>query len=185
MNHKAIFRKLIPMRWQRTSKDEPLSMVLLLRKPRLFDAEQLRLAAQRAWHTSFAGGEDSMHCVAQSGEVTLLKAGPHLLNSFYYPKPYIDNPKEQIDWLPQVSQRRAWVEHSACIEVNYLNHDVNVQLGYCVLSKLVAEILDRNCTAIYIPRESRLIPNDESLYPELQRIASARESGVTASPAPG
>ena len=80
MNYKAIFRKLIPMRWQRTSKNEPLSIVLLLRKPHLFNAQELRLAAQRAWLTSFAGGEGSMHCVAQSGEVTLLKAGPHVLN---------------------------------------------------------------------------------------------------------
>jgi hypothetical protein len=178
MNYKAIFRKLIPMRWQRTSKDAPLSIVLLLRKPHLFSAEELRLAAQRAWHISFAGDEGSMHCVAQSGEVILLKAGPHLLNLFYYPKPYIDNPKEQIDWLPQVSQQRAWVEHSACVAVDYLNHNIDVQLGYCVLSKLVAEMLDRNCTGIYIPRENRLIPNDESLYSELQRVAAARDSRV-------
>ena len=184
MNYKAIFRKLIPMRWQRTSKDEPLSMVMLLRKPHLFNAEELRLAAQSAWHTSFASGEGSMHCVVQSGELTLLKAGPHLLSFFCYPKPYIDNPREQIDWLPQVSQRRAWVEHSAYIGVDYLNHDVDVQLGYCVLSKLVAEMLDRNCTGIYIPRENRLIPNDDSLYSALQRTASARESGVTGNPTP-
>jgi hypothetical protein len=178
MNYKVVLRKLVPLRWQRTSKDEPLTMVLLLRKPHLFSAEELRLAAARAWHTSFAAGENSMHCVAQSGEATLLKAGPHLLNFFYYPKPYIDNPKGQIDWLPQMSQRRAWVEHTACVGVDYLNHDVDVQLGYCVLSKLVAEMLDRNCTGIYIPRDNRLIPNDESLYLELQKFASSREVGV-------
>lgn len=86
--------------------------------------------------------------------------------------------------LPQVSQRRAWVEHTACIGANYLNHDVDVQLGYCVLSKLGAEMLDRNCTGIYIPRENRLIPNDESLYSELQRVAAARDSRVTATPTP-
>ena len=184
MNYKAIFRRLIPLRWQRTSKDEPLPMVLLLRKPHMFSAEELRLAAHWAWHTSFAGGEGSMYCVTQSGEKTVMKAGPHLLNFFYYPKPYIDNPKEQIDWLPQVSQRRTWVEHSACIGVDYLNHDVDVQLGYCVLSTLVAELPDRNCTGIYIPRESRLIPYDEALYLELQRVASARETGVTTNPTP-
>jgi hypothetical protein len=69
-------------------------------------------------------------------------------------------------------------EHSACIAVDYLNYDVDVQLGYCVLSKFVAEMLDRNCTGIYIPRENRLIPNDESLYSELQRVAAARDSRV-------
>ena len=173
------------MRWQRTTRGEPLSMVLLLRKPHLFSAEELRLAAERAWHTSFAGKENgSKHCVVQSETVTLMKAGPHALNFFYYPEPYIESPKENVDWLPHPSQRQAWVNHSACVGVDYLNYNVSVELGYCVLSKLVAEMLDGNCTGIYIPRESRLIPNDESLYLELQKVASSRESGVTANPTP-
>jgi hypothetical protein len=121
-----------------------------------------------------------MHCVAQTGIVTLMKAGPHLLNFFYYAAPYIENPKGDIGWLPQESQRQAWINHSACVGVDYLNYDVSVELGYCVLSKLVAEMLDGNCTAVYIPRQRSLIPNDESLYVELHKLASACESGVNA-----
>src|SRR5437660_1446021 len=105
MNLKDIFRRLVPLRWQRTTRREPLSMVLLLRKPHLFGAEELRLAAERAWHRSFAGEEKgSMHCVVQSGTVTLMKAGPHLLNFFYYPESYIENPRANVDWLPHPSQ---------------------------------------------------------------------------------
>jgi hypothetical protein len=52
-------------------------------------------------------------------------------------------------------------------------------LGYAVLSKIVAEMLDGNCTGVYIPQQRRLIPNDESLYLELQKLASACESGVS------
>jgi hypothetical protein len=179
MKLKDILRRFVPMRWQRTTRDEPLSMVLLLRKPHLFSAEELRLAAERAWHTSFAGEQKgSMHCVVQSEKVTLMKAGPHLLNLFYYAGPYIEKPKENVDWLPHPSQRQAWINHLACVGVDYLNCDVSVELGYCVLSKLVAEMLDGNCTGIYIPRQRSLIPNDESLYLELQKIASACESGV-------
>jgi hypothetical protein len=166
------------MRWQRLSKKEPLTMVLLLRIPHFFNAQELRLAAQRAWGISFEGGEGSMHCVVQKGPVTLMKAGPHLLNFFHYAKPYIDNPTENVEWLPQLRQRKAWIEHLACVGVDYMNHDTDVQIGYCVLSKLVAEMLDENCTAVYIPRESSLIPNDESLYHELQKMASYRKSGV-------
>lgn len=167
------------MRWQRTSQDEPLSMVLLLRKPHLFSADELRLAAERAWHTSFAGDEKgSMHCVVQSNTVTLMKAGPHGLNFFHYPEPYIENPRENVDWLPQPSQREAWMQHSACVGVDYLNDGISVELGYSVLSKLVAEMLDGNCTAVYIPRERVLIPNDKSLYLELQKFASACDSRV-------
>jgi len=154
-------------------------MVLLLRRPHLFSADELRLAAERAWHTSFAGEENgSKHCVVQSETVTLMKAGPHALNFFYYPEPYIENPKENLDWLPHPRQRQAWVSHSACFGVDYLNYDVSVELGYCVLAKVVAEMLDGNCTGIYIPRQRSLIPNDESLYVELQKLASACEPGV-------
>jgi len=178
MNVRNILRRFIPMRWQRLSKKEPLTIVLLLRKPHFFHAEELRLAAERAWSTSFDGGEGSMHCVVQNGPITLMKAGPHLLSFFHYPKAYVDDPKENTDWLRQLSQRRAWIEHTACVGVDYMNHDTDVELGYCVLSKLVGEMLNDNCTGVYVPRESTLIPNNRSLYRELQKIASSRESGV-------
>jgi hypothetical protein len=178
MNPKSIFRRFVPMRWQRVGKKEPLSIVLLLRAAHVFSDEELRLAAERAWRVSFAGGEGSTHCVAQSGNVTLLKAGPHLLSFFHYPKPYIDNPEDNVAWLPKLGQQRAWAEHLACAGVDYMDPDTDVELGYCVPSKLVAELLSENCTAIYSPRESSLIPNGESLYSELQKIAFSRDSEV-------
>lgn len=182
INIKDVFKRFVPMRWQRIRKDEPLSMVLLLREAHLFSAGELQLAAERAWHTSFAGeGKESQHCVKQAETVTQMKAGPHLLNFFYHPEPYVENPKENVDWLPQESQREAWKQHSACLGVDYLNHDVSVVLGYCVLSQIVAEMLDGNCTGIYIPRERSLIPNDQSLHFELHKLGSACESGVRVS----
>ena len=154
-------------------------MVLLLRKPHLFSAEELRLAAERAWHISFLGKEpDSKHCVVQSGTITLMKAGPHGLNFLYSSDPYFGNPKENVDWLLHPSQRQAWITHSAYVAVDYLNLGVSVELGYAVLGKLVAEMLDGNCTGVYVPRESTLLPNDESLYLELQKLASSCDSGV-------
>jgi hypothetical protein len=148
MNLTDIFRSYVPLRWQRTTPNEPLSMVMLQRKAHFFGAEELRLAAERAWHTSFTGeDEDSMHCVVQRGKITLMKVGPHMLNFFCYPAPYVENPKETVDWLPRPGQREAWVNHSACFGVDYLNGDVSVQLGYSVLSKLVAEMLDSEASS--------------------------------------
>ena len=118
-----------------------------------------------------------MHCVVQSGKVTLMKAGPHLLNFFYFPSPYIEKPKENVSRRPHQSQRQGWPKHSACAGVDYLNPGVSVELGYCVLSKLVAEMLDGNCAGVYIPRGRRLLRNDESLYVELHKLASAYKSG--------
>jgi hypothetical protein len=178
MNLNGIVRRVIPLRWRRVGKGEPLSMVLLLRRPHVFGAEELRFAAERAWHVSFAGGKDSMHCVAQSERATLLKAGPHLLSFFHYPAPYVDNPQDNVKWLPEIRQQQAWAEHLACVGVDYLNPKTDLELGYSVLAKLVAEMIDENCTAVYVPRESALIPNDESLYGHLQEIASSRDSGI-------
>ena len=173
-----ILRKLIPACRQQPSDQEPLSMVLLLRTPHFFRDTELRTAAEKAWGVSFSGGEGSMHCVVQKGTTTLMKAGPHLLSFFHYPKPYVENPKENTDWLPKANQRRAWTEHAACVGVDYVNRDTDAELAYCVLAKLIAEMLDENCAGIYVPRENSLIPNDQSLYPELQRIASARTTGI-------
>jgi len=178
MIFKRLLRKLIPLRWQKAGKDETVSMVLLLRQPHLFRAAELQTAAEKAWDISFAGGEKGKHFVTQSGNVTFLKAGPHLLNFFYYPRPYVDNPKENVSWLPKEEQRQAWVEHLACVGVDYMNQDTDIELGYCVLAKLVAEMLDTNCTGVYIPRENALAPNNGSLYQQLQRMASSRDSGV-------
>lgn len=154
-------------------------MIMLLRKPHYFTANELKLAAERAWRISFADSKSPKHCVAQSGKATFIKAGPHVISFYYSPGPYIDNPKANVEWLPQESQRQAWSQHSFCVGVDYLNRDVDVELGYCVLSKLVAELLDGNCTGIYIPRENTLFPNDETTYLELQKIASSRDSAVT------
>ena len=178
MNLKAVVQRFVPMRWQRVGKKEPLSIVMLLRAPHVFRTEELQIAAERAWRVSFAGGNQSMHCVAQSGPTTLLKAGPHLLSFFHYAKPYIENHEENTSWLPLDSQRRAWAEHVAWVGVDYMNADTDVELAYCVLAKLVAELVDENCSAIYMPRESSLVPNKGTLYSELQKISSSRKSGV-------
>jgi hypothetical protein len=182
MSLKTIVQSLVPMRWQRIRKGDPLSIVLLLRKPHLFTAAEIQLAAERAWHRSFDGDEkESTHCVKQLGTAMLMKAGPHLINFFYFPRPYVENPKENIEWLSHPSQRQAWIQHSGCLGVDYMNDGVSVELGYCVLSQLIAEMLDGNCTGIYIPREQSLIPNDNSLYLELHKLGSACESGINPS----
>lgn len=166
------------MRWRRVGKKDALSVVMLLRQPHLFQAEELRQAAERAWRVPFDGKASSKHCVAQSGHVTLLKAGPHLLSFFYYSAPYVEKPGENLSWLPRLSQQRAWAEHLACIGVDYMNPETDIELGYCVLAKLVAELLDENCTGIYLPRESSLIPNQDQLYSELQRMSCTRDVGI-------
>jgi hypothetical protein len=179
MDLRLIFRRLWPTRWQRPGKHETISMVLLLRKPHLFSEKELRLARERAWSTSFAGGDDSKHFVVQSGPVTMMKVGPHLLNFFTYPHPFIDDPETNVEWLPQASQRKAWVEHSGCVGIDYVNQDSDLGLILCVLSRLAAELLDDNCTGVYVPYVSSLTSHVGSIYEDLRAVASSRLTGAT------
>src|ERR1700685_58003 len=101
------FRKLLPLAWQRTGRNDPVSMVLLLRKPHFFTAAELRAAAERAWHTSFAGeSSSSRHCVVQKNAATIMKAGRHGLVFFHRGEPYFRlSAKQIVDWLPGEDQR--------------------------------------------------------------------------------
>lgn len=109
----------------------------------------------------------------------MMKVGLHLLNFFYYPKPYVDDPQSNVAWLPHPAQREAWLQHSACVGVDYLNDGETVERAYAVLAQLIAEILDENCAGLYVERERRLIPHDKLLYLELKKLGSACDSGVT------
>jgi len=88
MDLKNFLRKLVPMRWQKPNANEPLSIVLLHRSPHSFSAEEVRLAAERAWGVRFVGDVGSKHFVMQAGFRLLIKAGPHLLVLFSVPKPH-------------------------------------------------------------------------------------------------
>ncbi len=182
MRLKAILAKLIPKWMQPSGHDNTsiASMVLLLRQPHLFSEEELRRAAERAWGISFAGGEESKHFVLQSGHVILLKAGPHLLSLLNVPKPYLNDPSKIAKRWPKPSQQQAWGEHVAFAAVDYSGRSTDVELEYCVLAKLVAEMVDANCIGVYVPGEHSFIPSNEQLYSELQKIAASRDPGVSA-----
>jgi len=45
-------------------------------------------------------------------------------------------------------------------------------------TKLVAELLDGNCTGIYIPGERMLVPNNAGLYLELQKMVTIRDPEI-------
>ena len=76
------------MKSPRSESDLPVSMVLLLRQSRVLTLDQLRLAAERAFGTSFAGGKESQHYVVQVVLFTLMKAGPHSLSFLNNTKRY-------------------------------------------------------------------------------------------------
>jgi len=158
--------------------NDPVSMVLLLREPKFSTLDQLRLAGERAFGTSFTGDKESQHFVIQVVLFTIMKAGPHSLSFLNYRKPYGDDSCELGKSWPKPSQRRAWADHTAWTAVDYVKGGADLELEYAVLAKLCAEMIDVNCVGLYIPGKRTFIPNDDYLLGKLQRMAASRPLAV-------
>ena len=149
----------MPRLWSRLrNRPGPVSMVLLLRKPASLHSERLSVAVEHAWGVSqIAEGSDSF--VTQSGDKGLVYVKPHLISLLNSSRPYFDvDSNEHAKALSQASQRKAWSEHEAWISLDYLRGGRDIELEYSVLARLAAEMLDKNCCGLYIPRKTASYP---------------------------
>lgn len=158
----------------------PVSMVLLLREPKFPTLEDLRFAAERAFGTSFHSGEESQYFVKEIVLFNITQAGPHTISFLRFSKPYGDDSGKFGNSLPSANQRQAWTEHKAWFSLDYVKGGKDLELEYAVLADLCAELLDQNCSGVYMPRELSFIPNDSALRNELKRIAASRDLGISA-----
>ena len=165
------------MHWRKVGRREPILMILLLRKPHEFSEEEIRRAAEAAWTLSFPDVEGSTRLVSSSDDAVFLQAGPHRISFHSRSRPYENNPEKNLSWLQKPTQQRAWAEHRACCWVNYATTTTDVELAHCVLAKIVVQLLDENCTGIYIPSEFSLIPA-EAAFEALREMGSYRFSGL-------
>jgi hypothetical protein len=176
MNFRSLLRRAFPSRPEAQSDQEkgPSCLVLLLREYHFFTQAELIRAAQSAWQRDFSGGEGSRHCVVQEKFVTLIKAGPHAMQVLHAPQPYLGELTE-VDlrtFLPEPERRDAWRSHRAWASVDYLAKTSDTDTKYAVLAELVAEMIDGNCTGIWVPEMSAFIPNNRDAYGYLQKLAS-------------
>jgi hypothetical protein len=153
----------------------PVSLVLLYRQPRCYDEEELRVAAKRAWRVSFSDNSGSSPFVVQSDGRAVLHVGCHMISLLSVSQRYSTSTLKNLHAL----QQEAWTTHVAWTALDYIKGNDDIELQYCVLAKFAAELIDTSCVGVYAPRESSLIPNDTDLYDEFQKIASARETGLT------
>jgi hypothetical protein len=81
--------------------------------------------------------------------------------------PYPDDPEEiakELE-LAQENLRDAWRQHHAWTSIDCMNMSDDVELEYCVVAKLAAELLDDNCIGIYVPQENSFLANGGSPMP--------------------
>jgi hypothetical protein len=176
MSFRSLLRRVYPSRPDAQPREEkgPSCLVLLLREYHFFTQAELTRAAQSAWQRDFSGGEGSRHFVVQEKFATLIKAGPHALQVLHAPQPYLGELTE-VDlrtFLPEPERREAWRSHRAWASVDYLAIARDTNTKYAVLAELVAEMVDENCTGIWVPEMSAFIPNNRDAYGYLQKLAS-------------
>ena len=180
MNFVGVLARLIPERWR--LRQQPPSVVLLLRQENPPSEDVLRLAAERVWGIRFERGEECEHFIMQNGNSFVMRARPFMFTILCSSKPYFERDPQKLaaEWLPQPSQRSAWSEHTAWTAINWVNGaEGDTELVYCVLAKLAAELLNENCTGIYWPGERSFQPNDSSTYEDLQKLARSRDPGIS------
>jgi hypothetical protein len=133
---------------------DPVSIVLLLREPHRYDKDELRLAAERAWDRLFEKAAGAGNFVIQSGHLTLMKAGSHLLGFPNAPQPYSDDPRSASRKLPR-RQRSTWMEHRAWAAVDYMKGSADSELKHRVLARIAAEMLTAFAWAYSFPQKAR------------------------------
>jgi len=147
--------------WRRQEEDDmPCSIVLLLREPHFFSKKELEAAGERGWGKPFNGEADPMYFVVQSGAVTMVKAGSSLVHVLHAKQPYLDHIESVARQLPQEEQKRAWREHRAWAALDLMNKDQPKSEAYSILARFALQLGDSNCAAVYLPKDSVLMPND-------------------------
>ena len=181
MSLKEAFERILRMgEAGQASEEGPDSIVLLLKEPHFPNLERLRLVAGRAFGTSFSGDRAARHSVYQRGVIfTLANVGVHTLSFLFYTKPYFsDEPEHARAFersLRRDDQRQAWAEHNAYMAVDYVKGDVDRDSKYVVLALLCAELFDENCMAIYLPKQSSLVPGKDSALGQLNKIIAYKK----------
>lgn len=168
--------------WRRgeaDSKNDPFSIVLLVRTPYLFSEAELQAAAERGWGRSFDGKNDAMWFVSVSNPLTVLKAGKYIVQLIQSKQPYSDDAEESAQNLPREEQKKAWFQHRAWYSLELWNGEkasrksISKKEAYAVLAKFALQLGDSNCSAIYFPKEGWMLPNDGSAEAELNRLSKA------------
>ncbi len=144
---------------------EMRSIVIMQRKTHWFSEEELQAASERGWGKKFDGKDDPMYFVSVDHAIlTVVKAGPHIIQVSTVPARYADNDEYALSQLPQPEQKKAYTEHQACTSLHFFNdlesRSIPDAEAYASLAKLALQLGDPNCTAIFVPLKNIMMPND-------------------------
>jgi hypothetical protein len=170
-----LLSRFIGPKFKRDDPEMPICMVLLLRQPHTFSKEELTLAAEKAWERPFDNGDDSKFFVTQSGPIAFMKVGKFMLHFPVQRRPYLEDPEKIAQGFAREELRNAWRQHRAWVSIDCMNRSEDVEMEYCVIAKVTAELLDENCVGLFMPHERSFMTNDRGLREWLVSLGSRRK----------
>jgi uncharacterized protein YegJ (DUF2314 family) len=152
-----------------------VSLVALLPELPYFDASILARLAGDAWGTLVGTEEEEEETAFVVGE------SPHFLAKFenyffaihYVDAPYFESPEEITDYAPDSRIQHAVFNHEAWISIDLLQIDeekekhAGKQEAYRLIGKLLAELIDVYCLAIFCPETGSLFAYHPSFQEKL------------------
>ncbi|MEL6105196.1 MAG: DUF2314 domain-containing protein [Planctomycetota bacterium] len=155
---------------QKNDEHQMLSIVALLREPQRLEPIYIASAAKRAWNADLSHGEEGGE--GEDGFVVGNDELPTLIVNFRdrmimvnnFPVPYVEDPKTVADSIPDLRLRGLVGEHTAWLScdamgVESFDDAQAVVEWYQILGKLMSELVDDNCLAIFVPETGQGFPN--------------------------
>ena len=137
----------------RAGHDEPMvAFVLLLSQPRQLDAADVAAAVKRAWEEpDEADQPDTDDAVMGQPPHFIVRAGKFAVLVNVFPEPYVSEPEREAEQIADLRLRQAFAAHRAWLSAGLLGplEGLDRQKVYQHLGKLIAELVDDDCLAIY------------------------------------
>ena len=72
--------------------------------------------------------------------------------------------------MPHQEQKRAWLAHGAWAALDLWDEKPSKKEAYAVLTRFALHLADANCSAIFLPKDHVLMPNDGTAEEGLRRL---------------
>lgn len=151
--------------WFRKKEDPPpVSLVMLLREHRHLEAAMLEPIVERVFDVVLTHADDAQDFVVGDADLPTfaIKANERMWLLHHFGRPYFDELDEVLASVRDLRLRYALSEHNAWLSVDALG-DEFPENPYPAIGKLIAELLDDNCVAVFAPATNRLAVYDPGM----------------------
>ncbi|MES2791145.1 MAG: DUF2314 domain-containing protein [Planctomycetota bacterium] len=135
-----------------------ISLVLLLREERYLDPIILRKLATNAFGIEFDDSDEAENFVVTVQEDVnyMIQAHGQMFLVNNYPRPYIEDLEEVSEEIQELRLRQAFLDHRAWLSVDRFGPvAMSEDVSFHWIGRLIAELADTDCTAIFCPANSR------------------------------